>query len=94
MPDPHSFIRCLSDKFTPVRDQRGQLLGAIPRQADSAETITDVHGNMFPLMFAAQVCVMVDTSQGLSPAHIDGFVPLDDTDADLATPVAAEAEDC
>lgn len=93
MPDPSVFLRVLDDKFTPVRDRVGRLLGCIPRQADSAEHVIDTSGRIYPLMFAAQVCVLVDVEAGESPVLIDGFVALDDANADLAIPAVAAGDD-
>lgn len=87
---PDTYLRALSDAFTPVRSLNGRLLGCIPRVADDA-----VMAGPFPLTIAAQVCVRVDLGQPGTPplSALPGFIPLDDTQADLALPAADTAGD-
>jgi len=86
--DPHAYLKVMSDAFTPVRSVEGALLGCIPRIADGSDFITASGGQMFDLAWAAQPCVVCDLKTQ-SPAALDGFVALDDTDTDLAQPVVA-----
>lgn len=78
---PDSYLRCLSDPFTPVRNADGRLLGCVPRVPDDAA----MYGP-FPVMLAAQACVAVnlDDMTGRQVAELPGFIPLDDTQTDLA----------
>jgi len=84
---PDNYLRCLSDPFTPVRDQTGRLLGCVPRVPDDAYM-----AGPFPLMLAAQACVLVAVDQPGTPpiTALPGFIPLDDSQADLATPVGED----
>ena len=79
---PENYLRCLSDAFTPVRAADGRLLGCVPRVADDAV----MHGP-FPIMLAAQACVAVDLDDVIGrnvATNLPGFIPLDDTQTDLA----------
>lgn len=80
---PEHYLKVLSDAFTPVRSADGRLLGCVPRVADDAV----MHGP-FPVMLAAQACVAVDLDDmmGRTLSTLPGFVPLDDTQTDLALP--------
>lgn len=90
--DPTNFLRVLSDAYTPVRDLQGRLLGAVPRVADTAEIVGSPRGEMFELRIASQVCVCVDLTKQ-TPKSLDGFIPLDPSNADLAEPVAGTDAD-
>jgi hypothetical protein len=90
--DPHSYLRILSDKFTPVRDNQGALLGCIPRVPDGLDMLADSNGTIFDISWAVQPCIRCDLATQ-SPASLDGFIPLDDTDADLALPATIPSDD-
>jgi len=85
--DPNSYLRVLLDTFTPVRDTQAHLVGCIPKVPDNSDIITDSQGRIYELRWSMQVCVCIDLEQQ-SPTSLDGFIPLDDTDTDLAVPVA------
>src|SRR5687767_11705878 len=80
---PDTYLRVLSDPFTPVRALDGRLLGCVPKVNDDA-----IMAGQFPLVIAAQVCVRVDLGQPGTPPldSLPGFIPLDDTNTDLALP--------
>lgn len=87
MLSPENYLRVNSDAFTPVRDQRGRLLGCVPRVPDDA-----IMAGPFPLMIAAQACVLVALDQPGTPpiTALPGFVAVDDSDIDIALPVGPE----
>jgi hypothetical protein len=85
---PQNLLRALRDEFTPVRDTTGRLLGCVPRVPDSAEALRGSNGALYELRIAAQVCVCVSLDDPLQhPSALDGFIPLDDANLDLAVPV-------
>jgi hypothetical protein len=87
---PDTYLKCLSDAFTPVRSASdGRLLGCVPRVADDA-----IMCGPFPLQLAAQVCVAVpDDMFGRVVAELPGFAPIDDSQVDLALPAAGTTDD-
>lgn len=86
---PHNLLRALSDDFTPVRDTTGRLLGCVPKVPDTAELVQSSTGQAFELRIAAQVCVCCNLDDPTQhPSTLDGFIPLDDANLDLAIPVA------
>jgi hypothetical protein len=85
---PQNFLRALRDEFTPVRDMQSRLLGCIPKVPDTAEAIRGSNGALYELHMAGQVCVRVNLDDPLQhPSALDGFIPLDDANLDLAVPV-------
>ena len=87
--DPSSYLRCLSDRFTPVRDQQGRLLGCIPRVQDDCIGV-----GPHPCVIAAQACLLVNLDgPGPYTEALPGFIPLDDTNTDLAVPAPGTGGD-
>lgn len=94
--NPGDFLRCSNDAFTQVRNERGELLGVIPRLAEHVQGIRGTDGQPYLLRVAAvsMLCVPNDCN----PAQvIPGFIPLGasrqapppegpGTDLDLALP--------
>ena len=91
---PQNLLRALRDDFTPVRDIAGRLLGCIPKVPESAEMIQGTNGAHYELRIAAQVCVCVDLDdRNQHPSALDGFIPLDDANLDLALPARVDDPD-
>lgn len=86
------FLRCHDDRFTPVRDTQGRLLGCVPRVADNNDHLASPLGERFELRIAAQVCVCVDLA-AQTPTTLDGFIPLGTEEVDLALPAVPPGED-
>lgn len=85
------FLRCIDDKFTPVRDLTGALIGCVPRVPDNTDAINH-GGQTFELRIAAQVCVCVDLDRQ-TPAVIDGFIPWGNAHGDPLDPTVPAGED-
>lgn len=89
--DPNNFLRCVSDKFTQVRSTDGRLLGCVPLLPDGVEGLRGADGSSFHAQIGAAVMLVCDLTAQL-PSALPGFVPLDDTDADLGVPVRTDAD--
>ena len=69
------FLRCVNDQFMQVRNERGELLGCIPRPADNA---TGIRGNdgvayLLRVMAVSGICLPND----IDPTNIvPGFISL------------------
>lgn len=73
--NPNDFLRCSNDAFTQVRNERGELLGVIPRLAEHVQGIRGTDGQPYLLRVAAvsMLCVPNDCN----PAQvIPGFIPM------------------
>ena len=76
-------VSCLSDTVTQVRDDRGRLLGCIPRiDDDSASVVNTPSGTVFELRWFAHIAVFVP--EGSNPFLLDNFTPLNQDNFDLS----------
>lgn len=79
MPSSSNLLRILTDKFTPVRDTTGRLLGVVPAVRETDEALIGSNGALYQLRIAAQVCVCVNLDDPMqSPQYLNGFIPVDD----------------
>lgn len=84
-------IRCLTDTVTQVRNERGQLVGCVPKLVNDPAMVTTASGKTFETRFAVALCVYV--AAGDDPQLLDGFVWVDRANADLALPLTTTGDD-